>query len=183
MTLSFTTTRRFIPAHKEKTMKRIITTISLVVFVSSLFAVGVAFKSPGGGKGSIVPSVQAKDDGDDKVGCPGNCSLRTLNGCYGFTFIGTILGLGPIAGIGVTNYDGQGHATTTQTLNINGSGGIRTTVTETYTVNSDCTGSAVITQADGSLTHIDFVIVDHGKEILTLPTDPGLVITGTAKKQ
>jgi hypothetical protein len=56
-------------------------------------------------------------------------------------------------------------------------------VTETYTVNSDCTGSAVITQTDGSLTHIDFVIVDHGREVLTLPTDPGLVITGTAKKQ
>jgi len=82
-----------------------------------------------------------------------------------------------------TNYDGQGHATLTQTLNINGSGGIRDTVTATYTVNQDCTGSEVITQTDGSLTHIDFVIVDHGKKILTLPTDPGSVITGTAIKQ
>jgi hypothetical protein len=99
------------------------------------------------------------------------------------TFSGNILGFGPIAGIGVTNYDGQGHSTTTQTLNINGSGGIRTTVTETYTVNPDCTGSTVITQVDGSLTHIDFVIVNHGKEILTLPTDPGAVITGSSKKQ
>jgi hypothetical protein len=170
------------------TMKRTITTICLAVFVSSLFAIGVAFKGPVGGRGSIVPSVQAKDkdkdDGDDNKGaCPGNCSLRTLNGCYGFSFSGTILGFGPIAGIGVTNFDGQGHSTTTQTLNINGSGGIHTTVTETYTVNPDCTGSTVITQADGSLTHIDFVIVDHGKELLTLPTDPGAVITGSLKKQ
>ena len=164
-------------------MKRTITTISLTIFVSSLCAIGVAFQGPGGGGRSIMPSVQAKADGDDKGGCPGNCSLRTLNGCYGFTFSGTILGFGPIAGIGVTNYDGQGHATSTQTLNINGSGGIRDTVTQTYTVNSDCTGSTVITQTDGSLTHIDFVIIDHGKEILTLPTDPGFAITGTAKKQ
>jgi hypothetical protein len=40
----------------------------------------------------------------------------------------------------------------------------------------------VITKADGTLTHIDFVIVDNGKEILTLPTDPWVVITGTGKK-
>jgi hypothetical protein len=134
---------------------------------------------------SLVPSAQAKDKDQDETrgNCPHNCSLSTLNGCYGFTFSGTILGLGPIAGIGVINYDGQGHAAITQTLNINGSGGIPTTVTATYTVNSDCTGSEVVTQTDGSLTHIDFVIVDHGKEILTLPTDPGSVITGTAKKQ
>jgi hypothetical protein len=164
------------------TMKRIIMTITLVIVFASLFVLGVIFTGRQGNSGSIVSSVQAADD-DDRGSCPRNCSLRTLNGCYGFTFSGTILGLGPIAGIGVINYDGQGHATITQTLNVNGSGGIPDTVTATYTVNSDCTGSEVITQTDGSLTHIDFVIADHGKEILTLPTDPGSVITGTAKKQ
>ena len=92
-------------------MKRTITAISLAVFVSSLFAVGVAFKSPVGGKGSIVPSVQAKDDGDDRSGSAGNCSRRTLNGSYGDTISGTIVGLGPIAAIGVTNFDGHGDFT------------------------------------------------------------------------
>jgi hypothetical protein len=164
------------------TMKRIIMTITLVIVFASLFVLGVIFTGRQGNSRSIVSSVQAADD-DDRGSCPRHCSLRTLNGCYGFTFSGTILGLGPIAGIGVINYDGQGHATITQTLNVNGSGGIPDTVTATYTVNSDCTGSEVITQTDGSLTHIDFVIADHGKEILTLPTDPGSVITGTAKKQ
>jgi hypothetical protein len=167
-------------------MTRRITAIALVLFFVSLFAFGLAFKSmKGDSKVSLVPSAQAKDKDDDENGgsCPSNCSLSTLNGCYGFTFNGTILGVGPIAGIGVINYDGQGHATLTQTLNINGSGGIRDTVTATYTMNPDCTGSEVVTQTDGSLTHIDFVIDDHGKELLTLPTDPGSVITGTAKKQ
>jgi hypothetical protein len=167
-------------------MKRSITALTLVLFFVSLFAFGMAFRPrKGDSRISLVPSAEAKDQDEDENGgsCPQNCSLRSLNGCYGFTFSGTILGLGPIAGIGVINYDGQGHAAITQTLNINGSGGIPTTVTATYTVNSDCTGSEVVTQTDGSLTHIDFVIVDHGKEILTLPTDPGSVITGTAKKQ
>jgi hypothetical protein len=167
-------------------MKRSITALTLVLFFFSLLAFGMAFKTwKGDSSVGLVPSAQAKDRDDDENGrsCPQNCSLRSLNGCYGFTFSGTILGLGPIAGIGAINYDGQGHATLTQTLNINGSGGIRDTVTATYTVNPDCTGSEIVTQTNGSLTHIDFVIVDHGKEILTLPTDPGSVITGTAKKQ
>ncbi|MCM3905654.1 MAG: hypothetical protein ND866_28505, partial [Pyrinomonadaceae bacterium] len=112
-------------------MKRTITAISLAVFVGSfLFAIGVPFKGPDGGQGSIVPSVQAKDDDDDdRDRCPRHCSLRTLNGCYGDTFSGTILGLGPIAGIGVTNFDGQGHFTGSDTVNINGSGGIPETST------------------------------------------------------
>jgi hypothetical protein len=167
-------------------MKRSITALTLILCFFSLLAFGMAFKTwKGDSSVGLVPSAQAKEKDHDENGgsCPHNCSLRTLNGCFGFTFSGTILGLGPIAGIGAINYDGQGHATLTQTLNINGSGGIRDVVTATYTVNSDCTGSEIVTQTDGSLTHIDFVIVDHGKEILTLPTDPGSVITGTAKKQ
>jgi hypothetical protein len=165
-------------------MRRSITALTLVLFFVSLFAFWIAFKAKRGDSSvSLVPSAQAKDKDENGGSCPSNCSLRTLNGCYGFTFSGTILGLGPIAGIGVINYDGQGHATLTQTLNVNGSGGIRDAVTATYTVNPDCTGSEVVTQTDGSLTHIDFVIVNNGKEILTLPTDPGSVITGTAKKQ
>jgi hypothetical protein len=165
-------------------MKRSITVLTLALFFVSLLAFGMAFKTrKGDSRVSIVPSAQAEDKDEDGGSCPRNCSLRTLNGCYGFTFSGPILGFGPIAGIGVENFDGQGHATITQTRNINGSGPIRDTVTATYTVNPDCTGTNVITQTDGTLTHIDFVIVDHGKELLTLPTDPGAVLTGSLKKQ
>ncbi len=165
------------------TMKRAITAISLAVFVSSLFAIGVPLKGPDGGRRSIVPSVQAQDEGDDKGGCPGNCSLGTLNGCYGDTISGTIVGFGPIAAIGVTNFDGNGHFTGTDTVNINGSGGISESSIGTYTVNSDCTGSSVQTFPDGRVVSLSFVIVNHGKEFLFVNTAPGLVITGSGKKQ
>ena len=164
-------------------MKRTITTISLAVFVSSLFAIGVPFKGPEGGRRSIVPSVQAQDEGDDRGGSPGNCSLGTLNGSYGDTISGTIVGFGPIAAIGVTNFDGNGHFTGTDTVNINGSGGIPETSTGTYTVNSDCTGTRVQTFPDGRVVSASFVIVNHGKEFLLVNTAPGLVITGSGKKQ
>ena len=171
-------------------MKRIIMTISLVIVFASLFVFGVIFTGGQGSRGSIVPSVQAmdkdKDDDDDENGgsCPRNCSLRSLKGCYGVTFSGNILGFGPIAGIGVSNYDGQGHFTQTDTVNIAGSGGIPQTGTGTYTVNSDCTGSSVTTLDPGGLViNTSFVIVNHGKEFLFLDTRPGVVVTGSSKKQ
>jgi len=165
------------------TMKRTITTISLAVFVGSLFAIGVPFTGPDGGRRSIVSSVQAKDEDDNNDGRPGNCSQRTLNGSYGDTFSGTIVGFGPIAGIGVTNFDGRGHFTGTDTVNINGSGGIPEMSTGTYTVNSDCTGSTVQTCPDGWVVSLSLVIISHGKEYLFLNTAPGVVITGSSKKQ
>jgi hypothetical protein len=165
------------------TMKRTITTISLAVFVSSLFAIGVTFTGTDGGKGSIIPSVQAKDDDDDRDRSPRPCSLRTLNGSYGGTFSGTIVGFGPIAGIGVANFDGHGHVTGTDTVNINGSGGIFESSSGTYTVNSDCTGTRVEAFPDGRVVSSSFVIVNQGKETLFLNTAPGVVITGSEKKQ
>jgi hypothetical protein len=164
-------------------MKRTITAISLAVFVSSLFAIGVSFKGPDGGRRSIVPSVQAKDEGDGKGGSPGNCSLGTLNGSYGDTISGTIVGFGPIAAIGVTHFDADGHFTGTDTININGSGGIPETSTGTYTVNSDCTGTTVQTFPDGRVVSLSLVIINGGKEYLLLNTAPGVVITGSGKKQ
>ena len=164
-------------------MTRTIAVISLAIFVTSLFAIGVPFKGPDGTPRSIVPSVQAKGEGDDSSGSPGTCSLRTLKGSYGDTISGTIVGFGPIAAIGVTNFDGQGHFTGTDTVNINGSGGISESSTGTYTVNSDCTGSSVTTFPDGRVVSLSFVIVNHGKEFLFLNTAPGLVITGSSKKQ
>ena len=165
-------------------MQRTITAISLAVFVSCLLATGVPFKGTDGTKGSIVRSVQAKDDDDDnRDGPPRHCSLHTLNGSYGDTFSGTIVGLGPIAGIGVTNFDGRGHFTGTDTVNVNGSGGIPETSTGSYTVNSDCTGSTVQTFPDGRVVSLSLVIINHGREYLFLNTAPGLVITGSSKKQ
>ena len=165
-------------------MNRTITTISLAVFVSSLFAIGVPFQGPDGGKGSIVPSVQAKgDDDDDMDSSQKPCSLRTLSGNYGDTISGTIIGFGPIAAIGVTNFDGHGHFTGSDTVNINGSGGISESSTGTYTVNSDCTGTRVQTFPDGRVISASFVIVNHGKEFLLVNTAPGVVITGSGKKQ
>jgi hypothetical protein len=53
----------------------------------------------------------------------------------------------------------------------------------TYTVNPDCTGAAQLTDSLGRIGNRAFVIVQEGKEVQYLFTDPGFVVTGVAKKQ
>jgi hypothetical protein len=48
--------------------------------------------------------------------------------------------------------------------------------TGTYSVNSDCTGSAVITPATGPVLNLQFVVLKNGKEIRTVVANPGYQI-------
>jgi hypothetical protein len=105
------------------------------------------------------------------------CSNRTLQGDYGFTIEGILgipgaqlppgLGL-TLRGVAMTHYDGRGNLRQVDHVVVNfapasndwiaGSG--------TYTVNPDCTGTAVINSPENPapLT-LHFVIVKEGKEI------------------
>lgn len=57
------------------------------------------------------------------------------------------------------------------------------TFTGTYTVNADCTGSATINIEGGGELHRDIVVIDNGREVRALSTDPGTVVTVNLKKQ
>jgi hypothetical protein len=172
-------------------MKRSITALTIVLFFFSLLAFGMAFKASKGDSGlGLLLDAQAKDKDEDENGgsCPQNCSLRTLNGCFGFTITGTILGgplAGPIVGIALTKFDGAGGLTQVDTVSING-----TLITPptgrissgTYTVNPDCTGTVTINFPDQP-THLNFVLDNHGREIRTVVTNPGVAVTSIGRKQ
>ena len=112
---------------------------------------------------------------DDDSGC----TAATIAGSYGTLLTGTIVGFGPIAQVGVATYDGAGHWSRTETTNVNGNTFPIETIAGTYNVNADCTGSTQDEQGHAST----FVIVNHGKEILVLVTDHGVVLTVDQKKQ
>src|ERR1700686_4686743 len=81
--------------------------------------------------------------------CPlGNA---TLHGSYVVFGTGTIVGVGPTA-VGVETWDGQGNTVATYTASVNGNVYPGVTVTGTYSVNPDCTGSNA--ESDG--THYNF---------------------------
>ena len=126
----------------------------------------------------IAPNAQAQP----------SCSSATLSGSFGYTNTGTILvgpDAGPFGGVGRQTFDGKGNTQATATVSVNGNI-FHVTIKGTYVVNSDCTGSMVLTVSAGPETftnHVDFVIVNGGSEFRAINTDPGSVITTVCKKQ
>ena len=111
------------------------------------------------------------------------CTLKSVKGDFGATFTGTITAVGPFAAVARIVCDGKGgcHAEGTQSLN----GLILPFVDEraTYTANPDCTGSIAVVLVGGQSINFNFIIVDRGKEIRSIQTDPGTVITGNLRQQ
>jgi hypothetical protein len=103
----------------------------------------------------------------------GHCSNRTLSGEYGCSVQGFLLnvpGLPPEAtfvGVTTSTFDGKGNLTGTEHVVVNGSplnpGFIANS--GTYSVNPDCTGSAILNTINSPVPlDLFFVIVDDGKE-------------------
>jgi hypothetical protein len=100
----------------------------------------------------------------------GRCSNRTLNGSYGFLLDGTILGPNlPFRGVVMQRYDGNGNITQVDHVVIAGGPPPQewTPGTGSYTVNPDCTGSAVLSIPGNPLSPVNlhFVVVNNGKQI------------------
>jgi|SRR5215472_5915066 len=108
---------------------------------------------------------------------PGNCSLDTIKGDYGF--VSTIRLLPPANSqvktvqrsrfIGLISYDGAGKVTTGG-MSVSPGGKTSSFSTEgTYTVDGPhCTGSVTFKKEDQTTSKWDFVIVSGGSELLTV---------------
>jgi hypothetical protein len=115
------------------------------------------------------------------------CSNATLKGVFAQKDVGFITAppamAGPFAGVSAVTFDGNGTVTATGMVNVNGTV-IPVTQKGVYRVNRDCTGTYEVQISPLGLTgHAFFVIADGGNELQILPTDPGSVITCTARKQ
>ena len=104
------------------------------------------------------------------------CSVATLNGTYGFYRTGTTTG-GPVAAVGIVEYDGAGHWTVKQHISRNGALQYATFAGE-YKVASDCTTNAFF---DGSQI-TSGVIVDDGQGFYILSHTRGITIVLVARK-
>ena len=147
-------------------MKHLVAKASSTLLFSALLFLGIA------------PNLQAQP----------SCSNASLSGSFGYTNTGTILAgpdAGPFGGVGRQTFDGKGNTQATATVSVNGNV-FHVTIQGTYVVNSDCTGSMLLTVSAGPETytnHVDLVVVHSGAEFRAINTDPGSVITTDAKKQ
>lgn len=78
--------------------------------------------------------------------------------------------------------DGNGGLTATDTVTVSGTITPRTQ-TGTYTINTDCTGSASLTDSGGHGSHFNLTLVGPQHEVQLLDTDAGTVLSGTADAQ
>ncbi|MEJ2365811.1 MAG: hypothetical protein P8075_13340 [Deltaproteobacteria bacterium] len=116
-------------------------------------------------------------------------SEKSVRGSYGFSFQGEILGVGPVAAVGVLEADGRGNITdASRTINISGIT-FEQTFTCTYSVNPDGTGSAVCEldepppEGAPAVETFGVVLVDNAKGFRFVGTTPGIVVLGTGTKQ
>jgi len=115
------------------------------------------------------------------------CSNATLRGAFvdqasGFSTSPPELA-GPLAGVFLLNFDGKGTMTSAGTLSLGGNP-LAVTGQATYSVNSDCTGTYTSQLSPlGSTGHYFFVILDGGNAFKWICTDPGVVLSGVAKRQ
>jgi hypothetical protein len=134
--------------------------------IAKIFAIAVLTA------GALAPMATAQDKG---------CTNASLQGTYAYTSTGTITAppdiAGPIAEVGSQYFDGKGNTTATAT--ISASGQIQAlTITGTYTVNPDCTGTASLQVSPFDITvDVLFVVDDSGNGFQAMETDAGLVIT------
>jgi hypothetical protein len=139
---------------------------------------------------SGVPAIAQLENSSSFSHGPERCSNKTLSGDYGFAIEGTLLDANlPIRGLALQHYDGRGHISQVDHIVTGGYPPPQewTPGTGTYTVNSDCTGSAVIISPSSAPPgssgpppplNIHFVIVDHGRQIKQVVDANAVVANG-----
>jgi hypothetical protein len=102
----------------------------------------------------------------------GHCSNRTLFGDYGYASEGVLLPAPGVSlqfrSVGMTHFDGKGNLTWVEHTVVNGTPlqAGWTAASGTYTVNSDCTGTAVVNTPNSPVPlNLAFMVVREGKEM------------------
>jgi hypothetical protein len=127
------------------------------------------------GPATYAQFVEDQDQDDE-------CTVASLQGSYGYFLNGPLIGLGPVAAVGIVTLDGAGSLSAQDTVSNNGVIDHRNG-SGTYTMKLNCTGS-VILYGDFLGFSADFMVVpeSHGKEFTFIVTNPFTNQAGEAKK-
>jgi len=111
------------------------------------------------------------------------CSTVVTAGKWAFTDTGSVVGIGPFGAIGTFTLDSAGNVVGEQTNGVNGNIA-RQTFTGSFTLNSDCTGAAILDVFDLSgnkvrTTGMDIVFDDDVQQMRSIFTSVTLQPSGT----
>lgn len=109
------------------------------------------------------------------------CTNAGIKNTFGFRGGGYTSSLEPYAYAGQVKVDGLGGITGSESASFGGT--IESfSLTGTYSVNSNCTGSATFTGSTGTVAHTNFVIVNGGQSIMQIQTDANTILTNFVQK-
>jgi hypothetical protein len=106
------------------------------------------------------------------------CSVKTLNGSYGFYRNGTT-STGPLAALGILFFDGNGSVSGSQNISRNGVFTFDNPISGPYEVAADCTAKFL---TDTGVEVARVLIVDGGNEIYLFSETTGNAVYGVGKK-
>ena len=112
------------------------------------------------------------------------CGNGSASGPYDYSISGFGVSPGvlvPVAYAGSLNANGSGSLQGADALSVGGVVNSRT-ISATYSVNSDCSGSEVVTDSLGNTEDVDFFVTDQGGQVKFIQTNNGLVISGQAQQ-
>lgn len=116
------------------------------------------------------------------------CSLSSLKGSYALdrqgTLVASILGLpapAPWGEVAFEDFNGAGTFSGKATVNVGGAV-VNGTVTGTYTVSSDCTGTKTVNTSVGVTVHEAIIVTGGGQRMIGTQTDPWAVVQTRAEK-
>ena len=104
--------------------------------------------------------------------------ITTLKGSFGFYRSGST-STGPLAAVGIINFDGNGNCSGTQNTSKNGVFTFDVGVSVPYEVATDCTGKLFL---DTGIEVARLVVVDGANEIYLFSESAGNAVYGVAKK-
>lgn len=124
---------------------------------------------------SYAKSVEDQDKDDE-------CTVASLHGSYGYFLSGPLIGLGPVAAVGIVTLDGSGGLSARDTVSNNGVISHRNG-SGAYTLNSNCTGSLSL-NGDFLGFSADVMVVprSHGNDFTFIVTNPFTNQAGEAKR-
>ena len=112
------------------------------------------------------------------------CTLASVKGTYGISTVGVGLNgsAQPSSSVYQITADGAGHVTGLATKSIDGAI-VTFTFTGTYTIGSNCTGTATFTNQHGQVEHDNFVLDSANKGAFLIQTDGNHVQSSFAVAQ
>ena len=160
--------------------RRLLTLAALAIGIAAVVFLGGLVRGGGLAAGASSAAGSARDNRDNE----GVCNQESLKGPYASHVTGSVYTpsgaeVGDIAGVTVATADGQGHISGHGWTSTNGAP-VNQTVTGTYTIDPDCSGTAHLVFTPGTAVTAFIVLADHGRILKLVETDAGTVVAGEA---